>query len=212
MLTIQILVDTPNSWIIPYAKQLITKLVNMGYNASLKLSHDEVVTGDILCLLSCEKIFRKLNMNTHNLVVHESNLPKGKGWSPLTWQILEGKNIIPITLFEASDTIDSGMIYIQKTIELDGTELLDEIKHKQGQLTIDLIIEFIEKHPNNLGKKQEGESTFYKKRGSAESELNINKTIVENFNLLRVCDNERYPAYFIYKNCKYILKVEKIKL
>lgn len=210
MLTIQILVDNPNSWIIPYAKKLVNKLNKNGYNTSLKLHHDDIDKGDILCLLSCEKKLVKLNLNTHNIVVHESDLPKGKGWSPLTWQVLENRNIIPITLFEATETIDSGVIYSQKTIELDGTELLDEIKHKQGLKTIEMILEFVKIHPNNQGKKQVGESTFYKRRGPLENELDVEKSIIENFNLLRVCDNKRYPAYFIYKNCKYILRINKV--
>jgi methionyl-tRNA formyltransferase len=30
--------------------------------------------------------------------VHESALPQGQGWSPMTWQILEGASPIPVTL------------------------------------------------------------------------------------------------------------------
>ena len=52
-----------------------------------------------------------LSRNNHYLVVHESALPHGKGWSPLTCQILEGKNEIPITLFEAEELVDSGKIF-----------------------------------------------------------------------------------------------------
>ncbi len=42
----------------------------------------------------------------HTLVVHASDLPHGKGWSPLSWQILEGKHSIPLTLFEAAESVD----------------------------------------------------------------------------------------------------------
>ena len=38
-------------------------------------------------------------------------------------------------------------------------------------------------------------------------ELNVSKTIKEQFNLLRVCDNERYPAFFYLNNKKYIIKI-----
>ena len=42
-------------------------------------------------MLSCGQIINKevLQRNRNNLVVHAGALPKGKGWSPLTWQILE---------------------------------------------------------------------------------------------------------------------------
>src|SRR3989337_1369707 len=107
---IQVLIDNPNSWILPYGHKLVLELTNSGHESYLKHDHCDVTKGDILCLLSCEKIFRRLDLNKHNLVVHESDLPKGKGWSPVTWQILEGKNHIPVTLFEASQSVDGGPI------------------------------------------------------------------------------------------------------
>lgn len=204
---IQILVDNPNSWLIPYAKKLNKNLIQFGHESSLIFKHDQVKKGDILCLLACEKIFEKLDLNKHNLVVHESDLPEGKGWSPLTWQILEGKNKIPVTLFEAEAELDAGTIYGQKIIELAGTELLPEIKHKQGLATLDLILDFVEKFPNNKGKDQEGESSFYPKRTPKDSELDPFKTIADQFELMRVCDNERYPAYFNFRNKKYTIKI-----
>lgn len=72
-----------------------------------------------------------------------------------------------------------------------------------------MIEEFVERYPNNFGKKQESESTSYKRRKAENSELNINKSNVENFNILRVCDNEKYSAYFHFKNKKYGIKIFK---
>ena len=65
--------------------------------------------------------FRSSFINT--LVVHESELPKGHGWAPMTWQILEGKKQIPVTLLEAQNAVDSGQVYLREYIELKGTEL-----------------------------------------------------------------------------------------
>jgi methionyl-tRNA formyltransferase len=206
---IQILVDNPNSWILPFLNQLREQIEDLGHDTSLIYSHDEVKNGDILCLLSCIKIFKNLNLNKHNLVVHESNLPKGKGWSPLTWQILDGANKIPVTLFEATNSVDAGQIYSQLDIDLDGTELIDEIREKQAILTNKLIIDFVKLYPNNVGINQIGIETFYKKRKPEDSVLDIERSLSEQFNLLRVCDNERYPAYFEIKGIKYYLKIYK---
>lgn len=208
-MNIQILVDNPNSWIIPFAKNITEILMNKGHQCDFIIEHKDVKKGDILFLLGCEKIFKKLNYNKYNLVVHESDLPNGKGWSPLTWQILEGKSKIPITLFEAVESIDGGEIYRQEIIKLNGTELLPEIKEKQGLATQKLILDFVEEYPDVKGKKQEGDSTFYKRRRPKDSELDPYKTLEEQFELLRVCDNERYPAYFIYRNKKYVIKIFK---
>ena len=36
-----------------------------------------------------------LNRNRYNFVVHESDLPKGRGFAPVSWTILEdGKEIV----------------------------------------------------------------------------------------------------------------------
>ena len=207
---VQLLVDNSNSWIIPYAIKLKEKIIKQfSFSVNLIYKHEDVINGDVLCLLSCEKIFKKLHLNNYNLVVHESDLPRGKGWSPLTWQILDGKNIIPITLFEALDKVDAGKIYYKDYIKLSGDELLSEIKHKQGEKTIDLILNFLVDFNTIKGQIQVGESTFYRQRNYNDSELNVDDTIRNQFNLLRVCDNERYPAYFILNGKKYLLKIEK---
>lgn len=204
---VQILVDNINSWIVPYAEELVKKIEDLGMKSVLIHKHEEVIKGDILCLLSCEKVFRRLELNTHNLVVHESDLPLGKGWSPLTWQILGGKNIIPVTLFEASEKVDSGVIYLKKYLKFNGTELLPEMKRAQGVITQELVLEFLRKFPRISPIHQYGPESYYPKRQPKDSKLDTNKSIQEQFNLLRVCDNERYPAFFYFNNNKYILKI-----
>lgn len=206
---VQILIDNANSWIVPFAEDLRRQLIEVKHKAILLHEANDVKQGDILCLLGCEKIFKELDLNTHNLVVHESNLPTGKGWSPLTWQVLEGKNEIPVTLFEAESEIDAGLIYYQEIIQLSGNELIDELRELQGKITINLIMKFISNFKKVNGKVQTGESTFYKKRGPGHSVLNIDKSIREQINLLRVVDNEKYPAFFIYDNIKYVLTIKK---
>ena len=143
------------------------------------------------------------------MVIHESNLPHGKGWSPLTYQVLEGKNKIPITLFEASTNIDTGGYYYKDEIFLHGNELISEIREKQAKKTFLLLEKFIYDYKKVVKMNQKGISTFYKKRTLNDSQLNENNSIVKNFNLLRVVDNEKYPAFFRHKGCKYIIKIYK---
>lgn len=209
MKKIQILIDNQNSWIVPSAKNYCLELNNRGYECKIIHKHLEVKNGDILILLSCENKFKELHKNKYNLVVHESELPFGKGWSPLTYQVLEGKNKIPITLFEADNSIDGGVIYLRDHIILDGTELVNELRNKQSKKTFELLNRFLNSYNKIIPSEQKGEETFYKRRDKSDSKLDINKTIKENFNLLRVIDNERYPAYFIYKGHRYDIKILK---
>ena len=74
-----------------------------------------------------------------------SNLPNGKGFSPLQWQILEGKDDMVIHL--TSEEFDSGDIIDQIELKLDGTELM-MIRSKQPKLTFNLIERFIKNYPS----------------------------------------------------------------
>ena len=174
---------------------------------------DEVPEGELCFMLSCSKLVKPeiLARNRHNLVVHESDLPKGKGWSPMTWQVLERAEAIPVTLFEAVELVDSGPVYLKDTMALEGHELADELRSRQAEVTLRLCREFVQGYPEivRLGVEQVGDESFYQRRRPEDSQLDPHKSIAEQFNLLRVVDNERYPAYFDLKGHRYILKIER---
>ncbi|MCD6238902.1 MAG: methionyl-tRNA formyltransferase [Thermotogae bacterium] len=206
------ILTSENSWFVPYARQLSKILRKRGALAKLFFDYKNISEEfEVVFILSYFKIIppKFLSMHRHNIVVHESNLPKGKGWAPLFWQILEGKNKIPIVLFEASENVDDGDIYLKDFLIFEGHELYDEIREKQAKKTIELCLRFIDDYEKLKPKKQRGKSTFYRRRTPADSELDINKTIKEQFNLLRIVNNENFPAFFYYKGHKYIIKIYK---
>jgi methionyl-tRNA formyltransferase len=206
---IQVLVDNLKSYIVQYAQKFVSDMTIIGHSATLIHDKDKVQKGDVLFLLSCEQIFRHLDLNKHNIVIHASDLPQGRGWSPLTWQVIEGKNVIPVTLFEAVEKIDAGDFYLKDEIILEGHELLPEIQHLLSTKIIEMATKFVKEHLELSPNKQIGKASFYPKRTPKDSELDIHKTIDEQFNLLRVCDNEKYPAFFYKNGVKYLVKIEK---
>jgi methionyl-tRNA formyltransferase len=200
-----------NQWFVPYAIKLKEEIDN----SELFFSHKEIdQTYSIVFILGYHKIIEKqyLDLHQHNIVVHESALPLGKGWAPMFWQVLEEKSSIPFTMFEAGLGIDDGDIYMQKDLVLTGYELNNELREKQAKHTINMCLDFLTNYDNHkVAKKQKGKETFYKKRTSKDSELNINKSIKEQFNLLRIVDNKNYPAFFLINDKKYKIKIEEIK-
>ena len=168
-------------------------------------------SGDVCFYLSCSQIvpISILGNFAHNLVVHESDLPQGKGWSPLTWQILEGCSRIPVTLFEAVERVDSGDIYLQEWLEFEGHELLDELRQAQAEATLRLCQQFVDSYPEVLkgARSQTGVESFYPRRRPRDSQLDVHRSLAEQFNLLRVVDNERYPAFFESDGRRYCLKI-----
>jgi len=203
------ILTSPNQWFVEYAKGLNKKLKDSILFYDYK---DLISSYDIVFILGYHKIIEEqyLKLNKHNIVIHESDLPKGKGWAPLFWQILEGKNKIVFSMFEASSGIDDGDIYMKKNLILNGKELNQELRAKQALLTIEMCLEFINNYEKyKLPINQSGNETFYKKRQAQDSQLDISKSIEEQFNLLRIVDNKDYPAFFYKNEKKYILKIEE---
>ncbi len=198
--------STVNEWALKQETAAIT-LVNSVSELTEK--------GDFLFLVSCSELV-KLNVRekfNHTLVLHASDLPNGRGWSPHIWQILKGANVISLSFLEAEDNVDSGRIWLKKKIILNGTELFDEINHKLFNAEIELINEAITNYKNIKPSKQSTElgSTYYRKRTPEDSQIDINKSIASQMNLLRVCDNDRFPAYFEINGQKYAIKLEKVQ-
>jgi len=207
---ISVVVDN-DSWILPYAEKLVDTIHANGDQASLCRNYDEIREGLAAFYLGCTKITPPeiLEKSYFNLVVHESDLPRGRGFAPMTWQILEGENSIVMCLIEAREKVDSGKVYIKKYLQLDGTELNDELRDFQGRMSVEICLEFLEMKEPPEGEEQKGDATYYPRRTPRDSELDVEKTIAEQFNLLRVVDNERYPAFFVLDGVNYILRIEK---
>ena len=168
-------------------------------------------TGDILFLISChEKINKKIRDGfKFTLVLHASPLPIGRGMSPHIWQIIEGKNELTLTLLNAEDELDSGDIWTQIPIKLDGTELFNEINDKVF-LAETRAMSWAVNHINEaLPYKQNGVSSFYRKRTPQDNQLDPNKSIAEQFNLLRIANPNYFPAFFEINGCKYKIYLER---
>jgi methionyl-tRNA formyltransferase len=208
---IALLVDSPASWFMPYARRLEKDIAERGHAVSLVNEAESIPPGDCAFFLSCVKLVPAgiRTRNTHNIVVHSSALPQGKGWSPLTWQVLEGKDHIPTSLFEAVDAVDAGPVYARAKITLEGHELLDELHEKQAGVIADLALRFIEAYPSGAGEPQQGSGSSYRRRTPEDSELDPEKTIIEQFDMFRVVDNENYPAFFKHRGHTYVLKIYK---
>ena len=207
---INIIVDNP-SWILSYMDNFIERIQKNGDKVFLIRDNSEITESDISFFLGCIKIapLHILAKSKKNLVVHESNLPEGRGFSPLTWQILEGKNEIPICLIEMAEEVDAGSIIFKDLYVAQGLELLDELRLGQAQKTFELCTKYLQSENIPMGVPQEGIPTFYRRRKAEDSEIDPHLSINELFNLFRVVDNQKYPAFFYKNNRKYVIKITK---
>lgn len=197
--------------IFPYLEKWTDKN-KIDHNISLITKSEDITKGDILFLISCTEIIkdeiRKKYRQT--LVIHESDLPKGRGWSPLVWQIIEGSNTIPMTLLDAEDKVDSGDIWKKEFVKLEGHETVEEINTKVFTKKLALM-DFALKNINSIQKtSQVGNPTYYSRRKPEDNELNVNKSIKEQFDLMRTADDERYPCFFNFRGHRYKLSLSKL--
>jgi methionyl-tRNA formyltransferase len=183
------------------------------HNFSLISSLEEVSKGDILFLISFTKIVKNeiREKFKKTLVIHASDLPNGKGWSPHIWEILKGKNKITLTLFEAVNDVDAGDIWKKLVFSLKGHELYKEINEKLFLSELELMDYAINNFDSITPTPQPNISSEYlQKRNPEDSEINPQKSIADQFDLIRICDDERYPCFFNFRNHKYKLTLSKI--
>jgi methionyl-tRNA formyltransferase len=195
-----------------HLKKWQLKMSDLGHE--VKLLHDKnmLEKGDILFLVSCSQVIPSGIRNNFQktLVLHASDLPMGRGWSPHVWEILKGNNKITVSLLEAEDVVDTGAIWFKKRFQLEGHELLPEINEKLFMVELELMSDAVNAFGNiQVISQGKNKGEYFRKRTPDDSRLDPHKTIAEQFELIRVTDSERYPAFFDYLGHRYLLKVEK---
>jgi methionyl-tRNA formyltransferase len=176
---------------------------------------DQLDFGDMLFLISCTEVV-PAELRTryrHCVVLHASDLPAGRGWSPHIWAILEGARTITVSAINAEDRIDSGNIWAKSSFDVAPHELYDEINASLFDTEIallDRVIEMVENgdapHP-----QPDEEATYYPRRTPRESELDPRLSIAEQFDKIRVSDPDRYPAFFEMYGAVFSVSLKKVQ-
>lgn len=128
------------------------------------------------------------------VVFHMTDLPFGRGGSPLQNLIVRGFDETKISAIKVQKEIDAGPIYMKEDVSLKGsaTEIFERVSdiifEKMIPRFLDEIIEPIE---------QCGEPTFFKRRTPDESELKTDMEMMEIYDYIRMLDAEGYPSAFM---------------
>lgn len=175
----------------------------------------ELGEGDLLFLISCSEIITEQERSGFKkaLVIHAGDLPRGRGWSPHIWELIGGATGIVISLLEAQDKVDSGDLWKKLYVDIPEHALYDEINELLFCAESELMDYAVENFHCITPEPQDCniEPTYYPRRGSVDSELNPQESIASQFDLLRVCDPERFPAFFRLHGYTYKLTLEKVE-
>lgn len=171
--------------------------------------------GDLLFLVSCSQLIDEptRSLYRHTLVLHASNLPEGRGWSPHIWELLDGAKSITVSLLDAEDEVDSGAIWAKREMSVPLGALYDEINKALFETEISLMSEAVARINDETAPVPQDatvEPTFHRKRTPADSEIDPSLSLQALFNKIRLMDPERYPAYFYLHGQKYTIELRKV--
>lgn len=196
-----------------YLSEWVDQL-SVDHNIRLARSRADLTGGDFLFLVSCSELINAEDRRSyrHSLVLHASDLPEGRGWSPHVWSIVNGAEVINLSLLEAEDKVDSGRIWLKCRIPVKRNMLWYEVNDLLFAAEIELMTEAVECYDSIEPYPQDPDikPTYYPKRTPQDSEIDPCLSIVDQFNLIRMCDPIRYPAWFELHGRKYKVIVEKM--
>lgn len=127
------------------------------------------------------------------IVFHMTDLPYGRGGSPLQNLIVRGHTKTKISALRVVQDLDAGPIYLKKDLDLHGTanEIFLRASVVIGQMIKDIIRTDIKPAP------QLGNVVTFKRRTPSESDLKNNTSVREAFDHIRMLDAEGYPHAFL---------------
>ncbi len=210
-MNISILTTSKEHPVFPYLTEW-TKRNQVSHKISLIHSVESLTQGDVLFLISCLEIVPKQARDKFQktLVIHASDLPYGRGWSPHIWEVINGATNITLTLLEAEDKVDTGDIWKKINIYIPKTALFHEINQLIFNAEMELMDFTIDNFDTVTPEKQSDNNiSYFSKRTPKDSEIDINKSLSEQFDLIRVCDTERFPAFFYKDGQKFNVTIDK---
>lgn len=138
--------------------------------------------------------------NFECIVFHMTDLPYGRGGSPLQNLIVRGHKETKISALRVERGLDTGDVYMKKPLSLYGSA--EEIYMRASGIIETMIEEIIQTNPKP--QKQTGEPVEFKRRKVADSDISGLNDLDTIYDYIRMLDAEGYPkACLTIGNVKY---------
>ena len=124
---------------------------------------------------------------------HMTDLPFGRGGSPLQNLIVRGVHETCLSALRCTNEIDAGPVYLKRPLALDGAA--EAIYRRAADLMADMIVEIVLKRPHPV--PQSGSPVFFKRRRPEDSDLATLSDLRRIYDHIRMLDAEGYPRAFI---------------
>lgn len=127
------------------------------------------------------------------ILFHMTDLPFGRGGSPLQNLIVRNFKQTKLSAITVVENLDEGDVYLKKDLDLSGTAT--EIFQRAGALMSEMITEIIGKKISPV--PQTGEPVYFKRRKPEEGNLFFLETPAEIYDYIRMLDAIDYPNAFL---------------
>jgi len=128
---------------------------------------------------------------------HMSDVPYGRGGSPLQNLIIEGKKTTKLSALQMVAELDAGPVYVKRDLDLKGRA--QQVYLRAAELTIEVMLWMIVNNPVPI--PQTGKVTLFKRRKPEQSLLPKSNIPVDIYDFIRMLDADGYPyAYLLHGN------------
>jgi len=124
---------------------------------------------------------------------HMTDVPYGRGGSPLQNLIIRGHRRTKLTALRMVDEFDAGPVYAKEDLCLEGNA--ENIYIRASRLSARIIGDIIDNRPKP--KPQTGEPKYFMRRTPAESQIPEIKSLDDLFDFIRMLDARGYPKAFL---------------
>lgn len=124
---------------------------------------------------------------------HMTDLPYGRGGSPLQNLISRGHRTTKLSALRMVDAMDAGPIYAKRDLSLSGSA--EDIFRRCAEITFEMIAEITESTPEPM--PQLGEVVTFKRRKPEESAIIAGGTLDALYDQIRMLDAETYPRAYL---------------
>lgn len=143
------------------------------------------------------KVPKEIHDNYECIAFHMTDLPYGRGGTPLQNLILDGKEYSKVTAFRVTEEYDAGPIYLKSlSFSLNGNA--EFIYNMVSELITDMIEEIIEDNPQPY--PQHGKVTIFKRRKPCESDISKIEDVEILYDYIRMLDADDYPSAYLRLN------------
>jgi methionyl-tRNA formyltransferase len=127
------------------------------------------------------------------VIFHMSDVPFGRGGSPLQNLIDLGLDETWLSALRCDHELDAGPVYLKRHLSLLGSA--EEILLRAAKLMEEMIATILDKQPTP--EPQVGKPIVFKRRKPEQSNLHLETSLERVHDMIRMLDAENYPHAFI---------------